>query len=92
MPLYHLVPRLLPLLMVKTSKRYLQLLEVLPIIIDSNSNYTTIWNGLDYSALVVPTGLSVDPILDKPQVRHNFYNELDKSNYEFCEEIAYNLH
>ena len=30
MPLYHLVPRLLPLLMVETSKSYLPLLEVLP--------------------------------------------------------------
>ena len=92
MPLYHRVPRLLPLLMVETSKRYLPLLEVLPISIDSNALYTTIWNGLDYVALVVPTGLFVDPILDKPQVRRNFYNKLDKSNYEFCEEFAYSLH
>ena len=92
MPLYHLVPRMLPLLMVETGKRYLLLLEILPISIDSNAFYTTIWNGLDYVALVVPTGLSVDPILDKPQVRHKFYNERDKSNYEFCEEFAYSLH
>ena len=51
-------------------------------------NYTTIWNGLDYTALVLPTGLSVDPVLDAKKPAHKFYNELDKANYDFCMEIS----
>jgi len=52
-----------------------------------NANYTTVWNGLDYTALVLPTGLSVDPVLDAKTPAHAFYNDLDKTNYDFCTEI-----
>ena len=45
------------------------------------------WNGLDYTALVLPTGLSVDPVLDAKKPAHAFYNDLDKTNYDFCTEI-----
>lgn len=54
------------------------------------ANYTMIWNGLDYVALVIPTGLAVDPELDRPRPLHQFHNESDKANYEFCEMIVYN--
>ena len=46
------------------------------------------WNGLDYTALVLPTGLSVDPVLDAKKPAHKFYNEPDKANYDFCMEIS----
>ncbi|KAF9482262.1 general amidase [Pholiota conissans] len=45
--------------------------------------YTTIWNVLDYVALVVPTGKFVDPVLDAPRPPHEFYSSVDKENYEF---------
>jgi len=51
--------------------------------LNKNANYTTIWNGLDYTALVLPTGLSVDPVLDAKKPAHTFHNELDKANYDF---------
>ena len=51
-----------------------------------DANYTIVWNGLDYTALVLPTGLSVDPVLDAKKPAHAFYNDLDKTNYDFCTE------
>ena len=45
-----------------------------------------VWNVLDYTALVLPTGLSVDPVLDAKEPAHIFYNDLDKKNYDFCME------
>jgi hypothetical protein len=48
------------------------------------ASYTTIWNGLDYTALVVPTGYSVDPVLDAPTPRNQFYNDEDKSIHALC--------
>lgn len=52
-----------------------------------NANYTVVWNGLDYPALVLPTGLSVDPVLDAKAPAHIFHNDLDKKNYDFCMEF-----
>ena len=54
-----------------------------------NANYTMVWNVLDYTALVLPTGLSVDPVLDAKEPAHIFYNDLDKKNYDFCMEIYF---
>jgi amidase len=48
-----------------------------------------IWNALDYTALVLPTGLSVDPVLDAKKPAHTFYNSLDKANYNFCMEFSF---
>ena len=48
-----------------------------------------VWNALDYAALVLPTGLSVDPILDAEEPAHIFYNDMDKKNYDFCMEILF---
>ena len=48
-----------------------------------------VWNALDYTALVLPTGLSVDPIVDAKEPSHVFYNDLDKKNYDFCMEILF---
>ena len=48
-----------------------------------------VWNALDYAALVLPTGLSVDPIVDAKEPSHVFYNDLDKKNYDFCMEILF---
>lgn len=50
-----------------------------------SAGYTTIWNVLDYSSLVIPTGLHVDPALDSPKPAHEFYSPADKDNYELCE-------
>lgn len=42
-----------------------------------------IWNTLDYPALVVPVS-RVDQSLDVKKSAHQFYNKLDKANYELC--------
>lgn len=42
---------------------------------------------MDYAALVLPTGLSVDPVLDAKEPAHIFYNDTDKKIHEFCMEI-----
>ncbi|KAF8900287.1 general amidase [Gymnopilus junonius] len=44
--------------------------------------YSMVWNALDYTALVLPTGLSVDPVLDLKKPPHTFFNDSDKANYE----------
>lgn len=49
-----------------------------------------IWNALDYTALVIPTGLSVDPLLDAKKPAHEFFTDLDKANHEFCQ-LSHNL-
>jgi len=45
-----------------------------------NADYTTIWNCLDYPALVFPV-TKVDPMLDAKQPAHEFLSEEDKKNY-----------
>ncbi|KAF4612974.1 hypothetical protein D9613_010910 [Agrocybe pediades] len=50
--------------------------------LNRNANYTGIWNALDYTALVIPTGLSVDPAIDVKKPAHSFFSETDKSIYE----------
>ncbi|PPR00101.1 hypothetical protein CVT24_008959 [Panaeolus cyanescens] len=47
-----------------------------------NANYTMIWNNLDYTALIIPTGLTVDPSVDVKVPPHEFHNSADKANYE----------
>ncbi|KJA21303.1 hypothetical protein HYPSUDRAFT_165783 [Hypholoma sublateritium FD-334 SS-4] len=47
-----------------------------------NPGYTVVWNVLDYASLVIPTGLSVDPVLDVPKPAHDFLTGPDKVNYE----------
>lgn len=42
------------------------------------------FNLLDYSALVIPVS-KVDPKIDVVKAPHEFYNEMDKANYELCE-------
>ncbi|KAF8176805.1 general amidase [Pholiota molesta] len=49
--------------------------------LNKSAGYTTIWNLLDYVALVVPTGLFVDPVLDAPKPAHDFYGPIDEANY-----------
>lgn len=47
-------------------------------------DYTTVWNFLDYAAMVVPVG-KVDPALDTKQPPHEFFGDRDRENYEFCQ-------
>ena len=42
------------------------------------------WNSLDYTALVLPTGLFVDPAVDTKKPAHTFFSDFDKTNYELC--------
>ena len=44
-----------------------------------------VWNALDYPALIIPTGSYVDESVDFKKPPHQFYNDLDKENYELCE-------
>lgn len=48
-------------------------------------NYTSQWNLLDYPALVFPTGLACDPMLDKVEEGYRPRNEKDEENYKKCE-------
>ncbi|KAF8905934.1 general amidase [Gymnopilus junonius] len=50
--------------------------------LNRNINYTVICNSHDYTALVLPTGLTVDPILDVPKPSHKFFSTMDRANYE----------
>ncbi|KAF5368405.1 hypothetical protein D9758_002315 [Tetrapyrgos nigripes] len=49
--------------------------------LNKNANYTLIWNGLDYAALVIPVS-KVDQALDVQRPRNQFYNDTDKALYE----------
>ncbi|KDR76938.1 hypothetical protein GALMADRAFT_225095 [Galerina marginata CBS 339.88] len=57
--------------------------------LNKTANYTMIWNALDYSALVLPTGLSVDPTLDAKKPAHAFFSDLDKTNYELYDPATF---
>jgi len=48
---------------------------------NKTANYTMVFNLLDYSALVIPVS-KVDPEIDVVKAPHEFYNEMDKANYE----------
>ena len=50
----------------------------------SNANYTSVWNGLDYPACVIPV-TQVDPVLDVPQTRSKFISDADRENHDLCE-------
>lgn len=52
------------------------------------ADYTTVWNGLDYSSLVIPVS-KVDQALDARRPPHKFYNDADKANYELYDPITY---
>ncbi|KAH9474372.1 Acetamidase [Psilocybe cubensis] len=56
---------------------------------NKSANYTMVWNALDYTALVIPTGLSVDPVLDAKKPPHEFFGDLDKANYEFYDPATF---
>ena len=43
-----------------------------------------IWNALNYTTLVLPTGLLVNPIIDVQKPPHAFFTDLDKATYDFC--------
>ncbi|KAG1720691.1 general amidase [Suillus paluster] len=45
------------------------------------TNYTAVWNALDYPAATFPV-TTVDPILDAKKPRHAFYDDFDKGVYE----------
>lgn len=55
------------------------------------ASYTTIWNSLDYTALVIPTGFHVDPVSDMPSVRNQFYNDQDKAIHAMCKKHSRQL-
>ena len=44
------------------------------------------WNTLDYPACVFPV-TRVDPVLDAARPPHDFIDDRDKENYEYCEEV-----
>lgn len=45
------------------------------------TQYTSIWNALDYPALVIPVS-KVDPSVDKKRAPHVFLGQVDKDHYE----------
>jgi amidase len=45
------------------------------------TNYTTVWNALDYPAATFPV-TTVDPTLDTKKSRHVFYDDFDKGIYD----------
>jgi amidase len=47
-------------------------------------SYTSLWNLLDYPALVFPTGLFVDKDIDKPDKDIKFFGSLDEEVAELC--------
>lgn len=47
------------------------------------TQYTSIWNALDYPALVIPVS-KVDPSVDKKRAPHVFLGQVDKDHYEIC--------
>uniref|UniRef100_A0A0W0FGS6 Amidase domain-containing protein n=1 Tax=Moniliophthora roreri TaxID=221103 RepID=A0A0W0FGS6_MONRR len=48
---------------------------------NKHANYTMVWNGLDYTSLVIPVS-NVDQRLDVKRPRKTFYNDTDKAIYE----------
>lgn len=50
---------------------------------ERHAQYTTVWNVLDYPALVIPIS-KVDPNLDKPKPAHAFLSKVDEEHYETC--------
>lgn len=46
-------------------------------------SYTALWNLLDYSAVVIPTG-SVQDIDQVDSVEHAVHGERDRRNYQMC--------
>ncbi|KAG0695939.1 general amidase [Suillus ampliporus] len=46
------------------------------------TNYTTVWNALDYPAAIFPV-TTVDSTLDGKEPRHDFYDDFDKHIYEY---------
>lgn len=53
--------------------------------VTSTATYTAVWNALDYPACVFPV-TRVDPVLDAPRPPHDFIDDRDKENYEYCEQ------
>ncbi|KAH7915795.1 general amidase [Hygrophoropsis aurantiaca] len=45
------------------------------------TNYTTVWNALDYPACVIPVS-TVDPVLDAKKPAHAFIDDYDRKIYE----------
>ena len=71
-----------------TDRGLTALTRITPMI--RSAQYTMVWNALDYTALVIPTGSHVDDSVDVKKPPHQFYNDLDKANYELCKfEIFY---
>lgn len=48
-----------------------------------SADYTTVWNLLDYSALVIPVS-KADETVDAKKPPHQFYGERDETNYKLC--------
>jgi hypothetical protein len=59
-------------------------LEVSIKTISRYTNYTTVWNALDYPAAIFPV-TTVNPNLDAKKPRQSFYDDFDKGVYEMCE-------
>ena len=57
------------------------------LFIHRNADYTTVWNSLDYPALVFPV-TAVDPVLDPPKPAHNFLSEEDREIYRLCRKFS----
>jgi amidase len=51
--------------------------------------YTSLWNLLDYPALVFPTGLVVDKQLDKMDPNMEFFGSVDEEVAELCKYFPY---
>lgn len=47
--------------------------------------YTMLWNMLDQPALVMPSGLFVDPVLDPVDGDYKPTNDIDQAQFDKCE-------
>ncbi|KAF8801241.1 amidase [Phlegmacium glaucopus] len=56
---------------------------------NKSAQYTMVWNALDYAALIIPTGSHVDESVDIKKPPHQFYNDMDKANYELYEPAVF---
>ncbi|KAL4066339.1 amidase signature domain-containing protein [Scleroderma yunnanense] len=52
------------------------------------THYTMVWSTLEYATAVFPV-TSVDPILDRKQVRHQFISDFDKEIYEMYDPATF---
>lgn len=51
-------------------------------------NYTAIWNILDQPAVVLPSGINVDKVVDQPKLDYKPRNKKDEEEWEACKQFS----